>query len=387
MVILRITNVELIDKPQLLAITLSLVIVLGLLLQSLDLPSALLAVPSFSFMNNAFAEHGQEIVLSLNDSSFAPIAPDGKNQVKVVVNYATQEPMVIHDLVKGVMKVYSANGTLLKTSSSPTPFAASSSGKLSLSTTLTDNTIDTVTAKIVFTNPIRTEIVSNELPVKLDLIRGIAPTSIEEEQPPQTESPQEEQPMVTPPMVTPPIPSPIAPEEVIEQPPQTESPQEEQPLVTPPIPQEEVIEQPPQTETVQEEQPIAPTVPFIQGAPTMSTETTTNSNIELCDDGLDNDGDTLIDFEDGDCPAITSSRPPPQEQQLASATLEVCDDTLDNDLDGKKDLEDEECSATIPIEGQAAPNGREGEEGEDNDEEEQQSNEDDDDNEDDEDND
>jgi hypothetical protein len=381
MVILRITNVELIDKPQLLAITLSLVIILGLLLQSLDLPSSLLAVPSFSFMNNAFAEHGQEIVLSLNDSSFAPIAPDGKNQVKVVVNYATQEPMVVHDLVKGVMKVYSANGTLLKTSSSPTPFAASSSGKLSLSTTLTDNTIDSVTAKIVFTNPIRTEIVSNELPVKLDLIRGMAPTSIDEEQPPQTESPQEEQPvvtppMVTPPMVTPPIPPPIQPEEVIEQ-----------PLVTPPIPPKEVIEQPPQTETVQEEQTLAPTVPFLQGAPTMSTETTTNSNIELCDDGLDNDGDTLIDFEDGDCPAITSSPTPPQEQQIASATLEVCNDTLDNDLDGKKDLEDEECSATTPIEGQVAPNGQEGEEGEDNNEEEQQSNEDDDDNEDDEDND
>jgi hypothetical protein len=347
MVILRITNVGLIEKPQLLAITLSLVIVLGLLLQSLDLPSSLLAVPSFSFMNNAFAEHGQEIVLSLNDSSFAPNAPDGKNQVKVVVNYATQDPMVVHDLVKGVMKVYSANGTLLKTSSSPTPFAASSSGKLSLTTTLTDNTIDSVTAKIVFTNPIRTEIVSNELPVKLDLIRGIAPTSIEEEQPPQTESAQEEQ-----------------------------------PLVTPPIPPEEVIEQPPQTESAQEEQPLAPTVPFLQGAPTMSTETTTNSNIELCDDGLDNDGDTLIDFEDGDCPAITSSPTPPQEQQLASATLEVCDDTLDNDLDGKKDLEDEECSATTPIKGQVASNGQEGEEGEDNNEEEQQSNEDEEDDED-----
>jgi hypothetical protein len=351
MVILRITNVGLIEKPQLLAITLSLVIVLGLLLQSLDLPSSLLAVPSFSFMNNAFAEHGQEIVLSLNDSSFAPNAPDGKNQVKVVVNYATQDPMVVHDLVKGVMKVYSANGTLLKTSSSPTPFAASSSGKLSLTTTLTDNTIDSVTAKIVFTNPIRTEIVSNELPVKLDLIRGIAPTSIEEEQPPQTESPQEEQPMVTPP-------------------------------IPPPIPPEEVIEQPPQTESAQEEQPLAPTVPFLQGAPTMSTETTTNSNIELCDDGLDNDGDTLIDFEDGDCPAITSSPTPPQEQQLASATLEVCDDTLDNDLDGKKDLEDEECSATTPIKGQVASNGQEGEEGEDNNEEEQQSNEDEEDDED-----
>jgi hypothetical protein len=322
MVILRITNVGLIYKPQFLAITLSLVIALGLLLQSLDLPSSLLAVPSsFSFMNNAFAEHGQEIVLSLNDSSFAPIAPDGKNQVKVVVNYATQEPMVVNDLVKGVMKVYSANGTLLKTSSSPTPFAASSSGKLSLTTTLTDKTVDSVTANIVFTNPIRTEIVSNELPVKIDLIRGIAPTSIEEEQPPQTES-------------------------------------------------------------VQEEQPLAPTVPLLQGAPTLSTETTANSNTELCNDGLDNDVDTLIDFEDGDCLAITSSPTPPLEQQLASATLEVCDDTLDNDLDGKKDLEDEECSATTPIEGQVAPNGREGEEGEDNDEGEQQSNEDEEDDED-----
>ncbi|MDW0281407.1 MAG: hypothetical protein QN720_02815 [Nitrososphaeraceae archaeon] len=384
MVILRITNVGLIYKPQFLAITLSLVIALGLLLQSLDLPSSLLAVPSsFSFMNNAFAEHGQEIVLSLNDSSFAPIAPDGKNQVKVVVNYATQEPMVVNDLVKGVMKVYSANGTLLKTSSSPTPFAASSSGKLSLITTLTDNTVDSVTANIVFTNPIRTEIVSNELPVKIDLIRGIVPTSIEEEQPPQTESAQEEQPIVTPPMVTPPIP----PEDVIEQPPQTESAQEEQPIVTPPmvtppIPPEDVIEQPPQTESAQEEQPLAPTVPLLQGAPTLSTETTTNSNIELCNDGLDNDVDTLIDFEDGDCLAITSSPTPPLEQQLASATLEVCDDTLDNDLDGKKDLEDEECSATTPIEGQVAPNGREGEEGEDNDEGEQQSNEDEEDDED-----
>jgi hypothetical protein len=353
MVILRITNVGLIYKPQFLAITLSLVIALGLLLQSLDLPSSLLAVPSsFSFMNNAFAEHGQEIVLSLNDSSFAPIAPDGKNQVKVVVNYATQEPMVVNDLVKGVMKVYSANGTLLKTSSSPTPFAASSSGKLSLTTTLTDNTVDSVTANIVFTNPIRTEIVSNELPVKIDLIRGIVPTSIEEEQPPQTESAQEEQPIVTPPMVT------------------------------PPIPPEDVIEQPPQTESAQEEQPLAPTVPLLQGAPTLSTETTANSNTELCNDGLDNDVDTLIDFEDGDCLAITSSPTPPLEQQLASATLEVCDDTLDNDLDGKKDLEDEECSATTPIEGQVAPNGREGEEGEDNDEGEQQSNEDEEDDED-----
>ena len=34
--------------------------------------------------------------------------------------------MLFHDLVKGVMKVYSPDGTLLKTISSPTPFPATS---------------------------------------------------------------------------------------------------------------------------------------------------------------------------------------------------------------------------------------------------------------------
>src|SRR5919106_2525792 len=173
MVVLTIRRVGLICRPHLLAITLSLVIALGLLLQILDLPSSLLAIPSLSFIHSAFGDHGQEIVLSLNNSSFAPTSPDGVNKIKIVVNYATQDPMTVHDLVKGVMKVYSLNGTLLKTSSSPTPFPVSTSGNAQLATTLTDNSQDSVTAKIIFTNPIRTETVSNELLVKIDLVKGI----------------------------------------------------------------------------------------------------------------------------------------------------------------------------------------------------------------------
>ena len=135
---------------------------------------AAVTISSAPLVQNAFADHGQEIVLTSKDASFAPVSSgEGGNQVKVVVNYAVHNPMIANDLVKGVMKVYSPDGTLLKTSSSPTPFPISNSyGTATLATTLTDPTIESVTAKIVFTNPIKTETISNELSVSVDLIRG-----------------------------------------------------------------------------------------------------------------------------------------------------------------------------------------------------------------------
>jgi hypothetical protein len=357
MVVVTIRNAGLIYKPELLAITLSLVIALGLLLQSLDLPSSLLAIPSLSFINSAFADHGQEISLSLNDSSFAP-SPEGGNQVKVVVNYATQDPMAVDDLVKGVMKVYTPNGTLIKTSSSPTPFPVSTTGQLQMATTLTENTIENITANIVFTNPIRTEIVSNELPVKPDFNRGITSASIEENRE-TAEAVQGEEPtsltQTIPlggqesqqPAVIPPIPAVAA--EITEQlpPPQEIAPQEIGPQETQLI------------------APIAPMEPLFQGAPISTNNPTTSPTGEICTDGIDNDADTLTDFEDSNCPAVISPLKPPQQEQLASAILEICDDTLDNDLDGKTDAADEECLSTAPPNRQLAPavqdsqNGRE----------------------------
>jgi hypothetical protein len=62
---------ELIYKPQLLAITLVLVIALGLLLQGMDLPSSLLSKSSLSFIQNAFGDPGEKIILSVTESSFA----------------------------------------------------------------------------------------------------------------------------------------------------------------------------------------------------------------------------------------------------------------------------------------------------------------------------
>jgi hypothetical protein len=381
MVVVTIRNAGLIYRPELLAITLSLVIALGLLLQSLDLPSSLLAIPSLSFINSAFADHGQEISLSLNDSSFAP-SPEGGNQVKVVVNYATQDPMAVDDLVKGVMKVYTPNGTLIKTSSSPTPFPVSTTGQLQMATTLTENTIENITANIVFTNPIRTEIVSNELPVKPDFNRGITSASIEENRE-TAEAVQGEEPTALTqtiplggqesqqPAVIPPIPAEAA--EITEQlpPPQEIAPQE--------IAPQEIAPQ--ETQLIA---PIAPMEPLFQGAPISTNNPTTSPTGEICTDGIDNDADTLTDFEDSNCPAVISPLKPPQQEQLASAILEICDDTLDNDLDGKTDAADEECLSTAPPNRQLAPAVQDSQNGR---EEEQQSDEDNEDNDNDNDND
>ena len=381
MVVVTLRNAGLIYRPELLAITLSLVIALGLLLQSLDLPSSLLAIPSLSFINSAFADHGQEISLSLNDSSFAP-SPEGGNQVKVVVNYATQDPMAVDDLVKGVMKVYTPNGTLIKTSSSPTPFPVSTTGQLQMATTLTENAIENITANIVFTNPIRTEIVSNELPVKPDFNRGITSASIDDNRETAEAVRGEEPTALTQtiplggqesqqPAVIPPIPAEAA--EITAQlpPPQQIAPQQ--------IAPQEIGPQ--ETQSIA---PIAPMEPLFQGAPISTNNPTTSPTGEICTDGIDNDADTLTDFEDSNCPAVISPSKPPQQEQLASAILEICDDTLDNDLDGKTDAADEECLSTAPPNRQLAPAVQDSQNGR---EEEQQSDEDNEDNDNDNDND
>ena len=374
MVVVTIRNAGLIYRPELLAITLSLVIALGLLLQSIDLPSSLLAIPSLSFINSAFADHGQEISLSLNDSYFAP-SSEGGNQVKVVVNYATQDPLAIDDLVKGVMKVYTPNGTLIKTSSSPTPFPVSTTGQLQMATTLTEDIAENITANIVFTNPIRTEIVSNELPVKPNFNRGITSASIEENRE-TVDAVQGEEPTALTrtipltgqesqqPAVIPPIPAEAS--EITEQlpPPQEIAPQE--------IAPQEIAPQ--ETQSIA---PIAPMEPLFQGPPISTNNPTTSPTAEICTDGIDNDADTLTDFGDSNCPAVNSPLKPPQQEQLASAILEICDDTLDNDLDGKTDAADEECLSSAPPDRQLTPAVQDSENGR---EEEQQSDEDDEDN-------
>ncbi len=59
---------------------------------------------------------------------------------------------------------------------------------------------------------------------------------------------------------------------------------------------------------------------------------------EVCTDGIDNDGDTLVDLSDPDC---LSEIPAPTE---------VCTDGIDNDGDTLVDLSDPDCLSEIPVE-------------------------------------
>jgi hypothetical protein len=309
------------------ALAISLIIVMTTTLSIISSSPAL--------VQNAFADHGHEIVLSTKDSSFAPISSgEGGSQVKVVVNYVVHDPMVANDLVKGVMKVYSPDGTLLKTSSSPTPFPISGShGSSTLATTLTDPRIESVTASIVFTNSIKTETISNELPVNVDLVRGVLSEEQQEKMPQVlSESGSEEE-----------IPSKPLSENKLSSMESAKTPttieQDEQPAK----PEESALLESKQQVTSIESLPQTITNPSIPSPQATTTESYITE--ETCNDDIDNDSDTLIDFSDGKCNSLWPQQQARQEQNTV-ATPEICDDDLDNDVDGKVDSRDEECSST-----------------------------------------
>ena len=55
---------------------------------------------------------------------------------------------------------------------------------------------------------------------------------------------------------------------------------------------------------------------------------------EVCGDGIDNDGDTLVDISDEQCSVMTQQQQPIlQQEPVVVSSAEICDDNLDNDFD------------------------------------------------------
>ncbi|HEX7141480.1 MAG TPA: hypothetical protein VF222_03265 [Nitrososphaeraceae archaeon] len=71
--------------------------------------------------------------------------------------------------INAVMKVYSINGTLLKTSSYPQGFNYNNTESIKLATNIADKSIETVTAVIQLTNLEKTQQLSDPLTIKLGL--------------------------------------------------------------------------------------------------------------------------------------------------------------------------------------------------------------------------
>ena len=127
-------------------------------------------IPALMLSNQAFAAHGEEILISLENSTFLPLTTAQGNQLKVSLYYNVQNASTTGQTINAVMKLYNPNGTLIKTSSFPAGFPALSSGKAELKSTLTDKSIQDLIANITFTNSAKTDTISNEIsiPIKLD---------------------------------------------------------------------------------------------------------------------------------------------------------------------------------------------------------------------------
>ncbi len=86
----------------------------------------------------------------------------------------------------------------------------------------------------------------------------------------------------------------------------------------------------------------------------VSTDCATASD-EICDDGIDNNGNTFIDCDDWDC-------------QNDPACIETeCDDEIDNDDDGDTDCDDSDCLGTVACPAPTENNDTDCADGEDND--------------------
>lgn len=146
---------------------------------------ALYLSPSFKTENSlvagipAFADHGEEITLTLHNSSFGSLTSGSGNQVSVFAQYALNDNSIAGQTLNAVMEVYAPNGTLIRTSSFPDGFVAQGSGGIEgLETTIRDRTLQSVTANVTFRDLTKSEILSNDLLVDLTLAQeGGGPTT------------------------------------------------------------------------------------------------------------------------------------------------------------------------------------------------------------------
>jgi hypothetical protein len=117
-----------------------------------------------------FADHGEEVALTLHNSTFGSLTSGSGNQVSIFAQYALNDNSIAGQTINAVMEVYAPNGTLIRTSSYPNGFVAQSSGGIGgLETTIRDRTLQSVTANITFRDLTKSEILSNDLLVDLTL--------------------------------------------------------------------------------------------------------------------------------------------------------------------------------------------------------------------------
>lgn len=106
---------------------------------------------------------GSEINLKLNNAQFVPLNGTSNYQIKVDVNYTVNEPSLIGKKINAVMKVYSSDGSILKTTSFPAGFTVNKTGMTQLLTNIPVSSSQNITTESVFTDLNKTNLLSNQI--------------------------------------------------------------------------------------------------------------------------------------------------------------------------------------------------------------------------------
>ena len=128
---------------------------------------------------NVFAQSDQQesdaiksldrVTINVDTVKFAPLTSTNINQLKVDINYQTNDPTLVNTIMSGVMKVYSTDGILIKTSTIPKGYVLGQAGPMHFATSFEDETIQDVKAEIAMTDTLHAEKISNTLSVSASL--------------------------------------------------------------------------------------------------------------------------------------------------------------------------------------------------------------------------
>jgi hypothetical protein len=110
-----------------------------------------------------------QVTIKLDSVKFTQNDDSGDNQLKVGIIYETNDPKLVNTIMAGVMKVYTTDGTLIKTSSIPSGYILGQTGPMQFATTIEDKTIQHVKADIAMTDKSKLIKISNTLPVDATL--------------------------------------------------------------------------------------------------------------------------------------------------------------------------------------------------------------------------
>ena len=117
---------------------------------------------------------GGEISIKLNNTQFTRLNDTGNYQIKVFVDYSVTDPALIGQKINAVTKVYSSDGSLLKTTSFPGGFPVNKTGSTYLLTSIPVSPAQNITTETVFTDLNKTNLLSNPVkstPHMTDLIK------------------------------------------------------------------------------------------------------------------------------------------------------------------------------------------------------------------------